>query len=127
MSRVNGHTLEEVIEAIQESHGLLALAARRLGVSRNTVYRYVKEYATVRQAIDEAREANLDFAESKLMQAVNNGSIPAIMFLLKTVGRNRGYVERQEVTTPDDKPLTIRVIYDSSETDTDGGNNAEAA
>lgn len=97
MSRVNGHTIEQVIEAIQRHKGLLAPAARDLGVSRSTIYNYVDRYKTIRKAMDDARETNLDFAESKLMQAVNNGNVTAIMFLLKTVGRNRGYVERQEV------------------------------
>jgi|WetSurMetagenome_2_1015567.scaffolds.fasta_scaffold218296_1 hypothetical protein len=113
MSKVNGHTAEQVVEAIKKNHGLLAAAAADLHVSRTTVYNYVKRYPTIRQAMEEARESVLDMAESQLYKAVKNGSIPAIMFLLKTVGRTRGYVERQEIigdiTSKGDK-LEVRPI-----------------
>jgi len=98
MAGVNGHTLEEVISAIKDSNGLLAAAARKLGVTRQTVYNYVKKYATVKQALEEARDTNLDYTEGKLMEAIKAGNVTAIMFLLKTLGKSRGYVERQELT-----------------------------
>ena len=112
MARVNGHTLEEVINAIQEANGLLAAAARKLGVSRTTVYRYVNKYATVKSALDESRESNIDYVEGQLMKAINRGSVPAIMFFLKTVGKSRGYVERQELehTGKDGGPVAINMI-----------------
>lgn len=97
MGRVNGHTAEEVIEAIKKNNGFLAPAARDLGIARSTIFRYVSRYPTIKQAVDDLRDENIDFAEHQLMKAIKNGSIPAIMFFLKTVGRNRGYVERQEV------------------------------
>ena len=101
MAGINGYTIEEVIKAIYDAHGLLAPTSRILGCTRQTVYNYAKRYATVRQAIDEARDTTLDFAEQQLMKAVKAGSVPAIMFLLKTVGKSRGYVERQELTGAD--------------------------
>ena len=97
MAKVNGHTAEQVIKAIEDAHGILTVAAQNLGVSRMTVYRYCKRYPTIQQALDEEREKWIDNAEMQLIKAVNKGSIPAIMFFLKTVGKSRGYVERQEV------------------------------
>ena len=38
----------------------------------------------------------LDFAESKLYELVDDKHPTAIIFLLKTKGKDRGYVERQE-------------------------------
>jgi hypothetical protein len=37
-------------------------------------------------------------AEAKLMQAVDKGEQWAITMILRTLGRERGYVERQEVS-----------------------------
>ena len=47
---------------------------------------------------DEERETLIDFAENQLFQQVKDGNITAIIFTLKTIGKSRGYVERQEVT-----------------------------
>lgn len=119
MSRVNGHTAEQVIDAIRRNNGLLAAAARDLGIDRVTVYRYVKRYPTIAQALEDARETNLDFAEGQLMKAVKAGNVTAIMFLLKTVGRSRGYVDRQEVTGADGGPVTIKFVDTDDARDSD--------
>ena len=42
------------------------------------------------------KEAILDFAESKLKQEINDGNITAIIFFLKTKGKIRGYVEKEQ-------------------------------
>jgi len=48
--------------------------------------------------------------EAKLYNAVKNGNITAAMFVLKTIGRNRGYVERQEITGADNNEIVFKVI-----------------
>lgn len=102
---------EQMAGAIIEANGILAGAARKLGCSRRTVHRYVKRYATVRAAYEDARETNIDYVEGKLMAAIKKGSVPAIMFFLKTVGRDRGYVDRKEHTGPGGEELIFRVVY----------------
>jgi len=91
------YTAQQMIDAIQDAKGILAAAARKIGCSRTTVHRYVNNYATVKDAYEEANETNIDFVESKLMEQVNSGNITAIIFFLKTKAKHRGYVERQEV------------------------------
>jgi len=103
---------QEVIDAIYEADGILAQAARILGCTRQTVHNYVNRYATVKDAYHSAREANIDHAERKLMDAVDGGSVTAIKFLLATVGKHRGYVRRQEVTGADGEPLKIEYVND---------------
>jgi hypothetical protein len=39
------------------------------------------------------------------MEAVEAGEIAAIIFRLKTKGKKRGYVERQELTGADNQPI----------------------
>lgn len=108
----NGFTAEQMITAIRESNGILAVSARKLGCSRQTVHNYVNKFATVRDAYHDARETNIDYAEGKLMKAIDKGSVPALMFFLRTIGRHRGYVERQELAGVKDAPLKIEYVND---------------
>lgn len=104
------YTADEMIEAIKKNNGILAKAAQALGCNRQTVANYIERYATVKAAYEEANETNIDFVESKLMQNISAGDTTAIIFFLKTKAKNRGYVERQEITGADGD--AIHVVMD---------------
>ena len=105
------YTTAQMIEALREKHGNLSAAARFLGCSRETVRRYISTYSTVQSVADEERETLIDFAENQLFQQVKEGNITAIIFTLKTIGKHRGYVERQEVTGAESAPIELIVRY----------------
>lgn len=88
---------EEVLRAIANSGGIIEVVARKLGADRTTVRKYLKEASEYSEAMSDAREAFKDLAENKLMTAVNNNNLTAIIFTLKTIGRDRGYVEKGDV------------------------------
>ena len=106
------YTTAKMIEALRETHGNLSAAARFLNCSRNTIARYIELYPTVKAVADEERETLIDFAENQLFQQVKDGNITAIIFTLKTIGKHRGYVERQEVTGADGGKLQIEYVND---------------
>lgn len=83
-------------QAITEAQGLISVAARRLGVNRSTIYSAINRHPTVAEALQDARERTTDLAEGKLYGKINDGDITAIIFYLKTQGKSRGYIERQE-------------------------------
>jgi hypothetical protein len=87
---------QKIIKAIHESKGLLTLAASKAGCSYWTVWKYAKDFPSVAQAIEESKEGLLDLAEGKLYQAISSGNMTAIIFYLKTRGKERGYIERLE-------------------------------
>ena len=101
------YTTNQIINALREKHGNLSASARFLGCSRDTVSRYINTYPTVKTVADEERETLIDFAENQLFKQVQEGNITAIIFTLKTIGKHRGYVERQEVTGANGGPLVI--------------------
>ena len=90
------HVKEAVIAAVQERKGKLYLAAADLGVTTQTLRNYAKRWPAVQEAIHEAKGKLLDIAEDKLAEAVERGEAWAICFTLKTQGKDRGYVERNE-------------------------------
>lgn len=87
-----------------EALGNISVAAESLKVVRNTLVKWVDE-EDLKDVVVQARNARLDFAESKLDQNIKNGDTTAIIFLLKTLGKERGYVERQESKIEVDKPI----------------------
>lgn len=88
-----------MIQAMEKSLGIVTTACRSVGVSRDTHYRWLREDSEYRQAIDSIESMALDLAESKLHQEILNGNTACIIFFLKTKGKKRGYVEKQEVET----------------------------
>ena len=101
-------TANQIINALREKHGNLSAAARYLGCDRHTISRYISLYPSVKSVADEERETLIDFAENQLFKQVQDGNITAIIFTLKTIGKHRGYVERQEVTGADGGAVVVK-------------------
>lgn len=93
------HTLTEIRAALDKYHGGVYLAADALGCRPQALYARIAKSPELRQLQDLHDGRRTDAAELKLEQAIRNGEPWAIQFQLKTKGRNRGYVERQEVDT----------------------------
>ena len=83
------------------------MAARRLGCSKVTIYNRAKKVKAVSDAIEEAREDMVDLAELALRKSVMNGEPWSVAMVLKTLGKSRGYVERQEVTGADGGAIVV--------------------
>ena len=111
----NGLKADEMIPAINEARGFVTKAADILGISRNTFYTYLRKYKTVQQALDDTREKRHEWVESKLMKAIDDGNLTAIIFYLKTQAKHLGYVERQEFTGRDGKDLNIVFTWEDAE------------
>jgi excisionase family DNA binding protein len=100
-------------KAIVKAFGNLSTAAKSLAVERATLYRWIEQEG-LEQAVIEGRNRRLDFAESMLDKGMQDGNMTAIIFYLKTQGKSRGYVERQELTGADGKKLFEVQILDDS-------------
>ena len=107
MAGKEAYTVAQVIDALRATKGMKGPAARKLGCTWNTVDNYAKRHPTIAAAIAEEREMMLDIGELSLARAVQNGEAWAVCFLLKTQGKSRGYVERQEITGGDGGPVEV--------------------
>jgi hypothetical protein len=103
--------VEDIEPLVHEYKGNVAAIARKFGVSRGTIWNRVQESSTLRAAFEDARESMIDNAESTLYKEVLDGNMTAIIFFLKTQGRQRGYIERQEVDNSGE--MMIRVKYEN--------------
>lgn len=91
-------TNEEVIDAIEQAHGIYA-AAKVLGVAAQTIYKYMEKEPEIKQAYEAMNERTTDIAVNKLYEAVKRGERWAVMFQLRTLGKQRGYTMKEEVET----------------------------
>ena len=89
--------IEAVKEQIERYNGNVAAVARHFGASRKTIHNRINESAILQDALRQARETMLDNAESVLYKKVLDGSTAELIFFLKTQGRSRGYIERNEL------------------------------
>jgi len=103
------YSIAKMIEAIRTEHGMVTRVADLLGCSPQTVRNYSRDYPAVQEALTEERERMTDLAESAMYTAISNGEPWAVAMYLKTQGKNRGYVERQEVAGVADAPLTFTI------------------
>jgi hypothetical protein len=101
----------DIKKAIEGSGGYISEIARRLKCDWHTADKYIKEFELTQDLVIEDERAT-DRAEIKLMQAIEDGEIAAIIFRLKTKGKKRGYVERQEVTGANGDKVVINVHSD---------------
>lgn len=99
---------EQFLKAIQGSGGYVSLIADRVGCSIPTVYAWKDKEPEIEEAIKREKVRQVDFAEGKLQSLIKKENPTAIIFYLKTQGKDRGYVERQELTGMDGNPLSLK-------------------
>jgi transposase-like protein len=98
--------LDDILAAIEGSNGNVSIVARKLSVSRQTIYSYLKQYRTAQEALDDERAKIADVIESTLMrEALGNPekkiapNITALIFVAKAHPemRKRGWREGADV------------------------------
>lgn len=86
-----------MLEALEKSLGVVTTAAKSVGIDRSTHYKWMESDPDYKAAVDSIADIALDFAESQLHQQIKDKDTTATIFFLKTKGKKRGYIERQEM------------------------------
>ena len=95
-----------MLEALELSLGIVSTASKKANVGRTQHYEWLKEDPAYKAAVEAIQESVIDFAESHLHALIKDKNPAATIFFLKTKGKNRGYVERQEIEVNEPRPLT---------------------
>ena len=109
-SMQRAHSLDELEGALRASKGMVSVAAKTLNMTRSGLYDRINKSERLQTVVADEREAMTDTAELALHRAIVGGEAWAVCFYLKTQGKSRGYVERQEVTGADSGPIMIEAI-----------------
>jgi hypothetical protein len=99
MAKVNKtvHTKKRVIEALEKSLGVITTACKIADISRTQFYNWLKDDEDFAKDVLDIENVTLDFVESQLHKQIKENSTAATIFFLKTKGKKRGYIERQEI------------------------------
>ena len=98
-----------ILEALEKSLGVVTTACKIVGIGRTTFYQWMKDDEEFAKQVKDIDNIALDFVESKLFENIKNGKTSETIFYLKTKGKNRGYVERQEITGADGMPTKFEI------------------
>ncbi len=107
-------TKEKVLEAIKNSQGLVSKVQKNLEkiigetVCWDTVDAYIHKWPETEAAVRAEKELVLDLAENNVFKALNTNDLATSKWYLKMKGKERGYVETQEIITDVD-PLNINL------------------
>ena len=102
-----------MLEALEQTLGVVTTAAKMVGINRSTHYDWLEADEDYKAAVKSIEDVAIDFAESQLHKQIKKGSTQATVFYLKTKGKKRGYVERQEhELSGGARPINIQIEID---------------
>jgi len=129
------------IKAFRATRGNVTEACAASEIARSTFYKWLQEDEDFKSEVDAVKEELVDFFERQLQTLAEganyealdvNGEIrtlrdkpnpTAVIFALKTLGKHRGYVERQEIDA-NIQPVLINVGINQP-TENNGNSDSE--
>ena len=118
------HNLKKdaLLQALENSLGIVSTACNRSGISRSSFYKWYKEDEEFRKKVDEIDNLKLDFVESKLFKNIENEKEKSIIFYLQHKGHKRGYIQKQNINLTsneeDIKKIEIEIIKPKGDSST---------
>ena len=117
------YPLEVFEKAIADSNGIIATVALRVGCSRATVENALERWPELKKQLAQEREALIDTGESVIVSTMKsvdaNLSFAAAKYVTGTLGKERGWTSRKELTgangealfaVPDDVMVAAAVV-----------------
>ena len=105
---------ETLLQALENSLGIVSTACNRTGISRSSFYKWYHEDEEFRKKVDDIDNVKLDYVETKLFKNIENEKEKSIIFYLQHKGHKRGYVQKQNINLTsneeDIKKIEIEII-----------------
>lgn len=105
----------QVLKVLSVRMGIVSLACEKVGISRQTFYRWKHEDPEFAQAVEEVNERALDLVEGYMFKQIEAGDSRMIMFYLNNRGRRRGYGYKNESGGDKNGSITLRISQDEAE------------
>lgn len=83
--------------ALLNNYGNVGKACEVVGITRNMHFKFMKTNRGYASFVAELNEAIIDNAENALLELVSEKNVQAVLFTLKTKGKERGYIEKKDI------------------------------
>lgn len=87
---------KEALDILKQSLGNVTATCQKIGISRQTFYKWRQTDPSFDAAVHEINEVTLDFVEAQMFKGIKDGNAKLIMFYLVNRGRTRGYAPKPE-------------------------------
>lgn len=85
------YSINDITEVVVDSFGILTNAAKKLGVSRQTLHHWIKTEPELSESLSDAEYKYKDYIESKLIANIKAGKERTILYAAGCKLRDRGY------------------------------------
>ena len=96
-----------IASELRRYKGAVSSAAKSLGIAKKTLEKYIMKSKVLKDIVCEITETEIDFVEGKLHELIDSKNLPAILFYLKCKGRDRGWIEKNDLSV-EVKPITFK-------------------
>jgi len=103
-----------MLEALTSSLGIVSTACKKVGIARQTHYEWLRLDEDYKTEVKDLKNYAIDFAETQLFQCIKDKREASIIFYLKTQGKERGYIERQEIDSGENNSFRIEIIDENN-------------
>lgn len=100
-----------LVKAYQLHYGNVTEACKAVNIGRTTFYRWIEDDPELKQFLHSLDVAQLkkDFIENALMKKIGEGDTACIIFANKSLNKDRGYIERNEVILSSSEPIEVEL------------------
>lgn len=110
---------KDFLEIFKNKMCMVTHACKASNVSRARYYRWL-EQESFREGVDEVKESVKDFGELALHKLIKDGNVAAIIFYNKCKNKDRGYVEKSEISQEvEHKGEPLKIIIEEKVPDGD--------
>ncbi len=85
---------KKFLEVLKNNAGLVYASCSKFGITAPTYYNWIRDNEEFAQEVHSIKETLIDMAEGTLYEKIKQKDLTATIFFLKTIGRNRGYIEK---------------------------------
>lgn len=101
---------DEMIENLIKTLGIVRYACQLTGIHRPIHNYWLKNYPEYAERFALVMEEVKDYVEMKIMEKIKEDDTTMLIFYAKTKMKDRGYVERQEITGKDGLDIVIKEV-----------------
>lgn len=91
------------LEFYAKYQGIVTAACKAININPSTFYDWLKKYSSFRKKIERIKQEQVGYVEDKLIQAIADNNITAVIFYLKS--KHPDYKPRQEISFNDKEKI----------------------